>query len=191
MIPNALTYIRDVLNKEFRNEFSTSEDLVVLSNLINPDGSIPEGIMNKLVLFPIVIGEEATLKSVRSLTNVAEQDKFTRSAPPIHLNIHILVCANFEEDKYMEGLSFLSFIINCFRERSVFTSQDDPKVNGKISLEFRTSSIEEMNHLWSAIGVKLMPSLHYKVRTIEFDQGQVKKEIPSINSLDNQKDEDK
>jgi len=111
MIDVALTYIRDILNENFKNEFSISENKVVLSNIIKSDGSSAQNVDEKIVFFLISLDEESTLKNSINRSSNPINNSFTQKSATLHLNMQLMFCANFDSSMYVEGLSYLSALI--------------------------------------------------------------------------------
>ena len=189
MIHIALTYIRDLLNENFKNEFSISENKVVLSNIIKADGSGAQNVDEKIVFFLISLDEESTLKNSINRSSNPISSSFAQKSPVLHLNMLLMFCANFDSSMYVEGLSFLSSVIRFFQinKKIVF---DNPGSLGRQSnrLTFELCKLDstQLSHIWSAIGSKLMPSVVYKVGMLVFDDVPIGKLIPAIRATDNQ-----
>jgi hypothetical protein len=58
MIHEALTFIQSQLNEYFRNRFGLSEDVVIISNIVNQDGSNAIKDENKVILSLVGMEEE-------------------------------------------------------------------------------------------------------------------------------------
>ena len=50
MIAKALTFVSDFLNHQIKMSYGIYENRVVISSLINPDGTITENVENKIVI---------------------------------------------------------------------------------------------------------------------------------------------
>lgn len=189
MINVALTYIRDILNENFKNEFSISENKVVLSNIVKVDGSVAQNIDEKIVFFLTNLDEESTLKNSINRSSNPISGSFAQMNPTLHLNMQLLFCANFDSSMYIEGLSYLSALIRFFQinKRIVF---DNTRSSGhhanRLSFELCKLDSTELSHLWSAIGSKLMPSVVYKVGMLIFDDAPIRQIIPAIRATNNQ-----
>jgi hypothetical protein len=186
MIDIALTYIRDILNEHFKNEFSISENKVILSNIVKPDGSSAQNVDGKVVIFLISLDEESTLKNSSNRYSNQADGLFGHKSPTLHLNMNLLFCANFDGNVYPEGLSYLSSLIRFFQINRKITIDQLTRTNTK-SLSFELSKLDyaQLSHLWSAIGSKLMPSILYKVGLLAFDDVPLERIIPSITEHDN------
>lgn len=186
MIDTALTYIRDILNEHFKNEFSISESKVILSNIVKADGSSAQHVEGKIVFFLISLEEESTLKN--SINRSSNQDfgSFAQKGPTLHLNMQLLFCANFDSKVYVEGLSYLSSLIRFFQiNKKISIDYPGSSSNNNLSFELCKLDYAQLSHLWSAIGTKLMPSVIYKVGLLAFDDMPLERLISTINETEN------
>lgn len=195
MIHTALAHIGDLVNQHFVNEFSAGEK-VVLSNVVNADGTIPSGLENKIVFFLVGVEEEITLKNNLNRSSDSKGTSFAKRPPVLQIKVQLLFSANFMGDNYDEGLAYLSSLIRFFHSNKVIQvpSRSGKDPNNRLSSEERSTATavqrlsfelckldySELSHLWSAIGAKLMPSVLYKVGMVVFDDLPVSGVIPPI-----------
>lgn len=182
MIHSALIYIRDVLNENFKNEFSITENKVVLSNIVNPDGSIADDTDGKIVFFLVNLDEESALKNNLNRSSNNGSGAFTQRKATMHLNIQLIFCANFIGKNYVEGLRYLSALIRFFQTNNRLTpklSSINPD-NNRLLFELCKLDYSELSHVWSAIGSKIVPSVIYKVRILTMEDTSVSKIVPPI-----------
>jgi hypothetical protein len=187
MIDIALTYIRDILNEHFKNEFSISENKVVLSNILKSDGSSAQKVDGKIVLFLISLEEESSLKNNVSRYSNQGDGLFGHKSPTLHLNMNLFFCVNFDSSVYPEGLSYLSSLVRFFQiNRKITIDQLGGSNPNTKSLSFELCKLDyaQLSNLWSAIGSKLMPSILYKVGILVFDDVPLERIIPAINEFD-------
>jgi hypothetical protein len=88
-------------------------------------------------------------------------------APPLRINLHIMVAANFK--RYEEALRYLALVLTYFQSHPSFTSDRypglDPRLE-KLNLELLSLGYEQLNQIWAFIGAKQLPSVVYKVRMV-------------------------
>ena len=181
MIQAALTYICDLLNENFKNEFSITENKVILSNIVNPDGSVTKDTEGKIAFFLLNLEEEATLKNnLNRSSNI--KGTFVQKNATMHLNIQLIFCSNFVGKNYSEGLRYLSTLIRFFQnnKRLAMTSSLNNLKNNRLMFEICKLNFSELSHIWSAIGSKIMPFVVYKVRILTLDDTSLTKIIPAI-----------
>lgn len=189
MINIALSNIRDLLNEHFKNEFSITENKVVLSNIVKADGSVTQNVDGKIVFFLISLDEEAALKNSLNRTSGIENSSFAYKSPSLHLNMQLLFCANFDSTIYIEGLSYLSSLIRFFqinKKIEIDLSTNSNHKKNRLSFELCKLDYAQISHLWSAVGSKLMPSVLYKVGMLVFDDVPLGRIIPSVTETENQ-----
>jgi hypothetical protein len=188
MIEIVLIYIRDLLNEHFKKEFEISEKKVVLSNILKTDGSAAQDVDGKIVFFLVSLNEESTLRNISSRSAGKDGGSFADKTSPLHLNLQLLFCSNFDGNVYTEGLRYLSSLVRFFHINKIVTI-DHLNNSGqnlrRLSFELSKLDYDQLSHLWSAIGGKLMPSVMYKVGMVIFDDTTVRKVTPVISSPEN------
>ncbi|MCL1123751.1 DUF4255 domain-containing protein [Shewanella surugensis] len=171
MILSCVNFIALQLNQYIKNTFDINEDIVIISNLVEQDGSIIPQVNNKLVLCVVNLEKETSVqgrnhhKSSISATSLSK-------ALPIHFNVYLLVCANFNGDNYPESLKFISTAVAFFQQRNMFNHQNSPELSAgidKLILDIENVKSQEMCSLWNMIGAKYMPSILYKIRLVSID----------------------
>ena len=186
MIAKALTFVRDMLNQELKISFGMHDDKVVVSSLINPDGSIAPHAENRIVLSVINLEHETTVKSMQTFTVKAGND-YVKKAPPVYLNMYLLIAANYDSSNYLEANKMLSRVISVFQAHTHFNRDSNPTMQSplqRLTFEIYNLPIDELSHIWSGIGAKYVPSIIYKVRMLTLQEDLIKEEIPSITGLD-------
>ena len=93
MIHNLLPTIGAELNEYFKSKFEIEEDRVIVSNLINQDGSIAVEGNNKVVFHLVNIEEETTLKSSSGTSSFG--GGFGASGGNINVNLTVMFSAFF------------------------------------------------------------------------------------------------
>ena len=183
MIDKAMNFIVGEINGMLSSRFQSNENLAVLSSLANPDGTLPPGIENKIVLTLINVEREASANGsswpMRQL-----QEGFGRVSPPLGLNLLVLVTASFSSN-YGEGLKVLSNVAGFFQGKPSFNAQSSatfPPGMEKLSLELVNLSIHEVNNVWSIMGAKYMPSIVYKVRMLVIQENWMAERVPAVTA---------
>lgn len=178
MIHNIVSTLVSQLNEFIRNELGLADDMVIASNLMDIKGGALMQIENKVCVFVQNIEEEKMLKNTSFQANAG-------MAPPMFINIYVVVAANFPEPNYREALRYISMAIEFFQGKPLFdrsNTADLPLSVDKIALEFYNQSIQDLNNLWSLIGAKYIPSVVYKVKLLPFHQQMIKQDVGKILS---------
>jgi hypothetical protein len=83
------------------------------------------------------------------------------------------VLFSVNKDDYKDSLILLGHIIQFFQFQNSFTPLThpglDPRIE-KLMVEMYTMNFEQVNHLWSTLGGKYLPSVLYKVRQLTLDE---------------------
>ena len=183
MIAQALSFVADFLNHEIKMAFGITDEQVIISSLINPDGSVTENIENKIILSLINLEHETVVNNPGNYIS-SGNNSFAKVSNPIHLNIYILVAANYESGNYVEALKMLSTVIGIFQSNTYFTRQKNPTMPDpleKLRFEIFNLPINELSHIWSGIGAKYVPSIIYKVRMVTIKEDLITKEVPGLS----------
>lgn len=199
MLRTALEFLSDELNLYFKRKDAANfgnVDCTVLSGLMKPDGTFAlptdQGNENfKVILTLINLEEDRVAESQYAYQKV--NDKLQVVNPPININAYVLfsVFAN----NYPTALRLLSYIISFFQSHSVFDTDLYPQLNakveagkpwqrvGRILTTMYTTTFEQQNNLWAALGAKYMPNVIYKMRTMSFIDTEPKAEAPPITEV--------
>jgi len=185
MIYESLYCLTEEMNEYFRNKLKLNEDKVVLSGLVNQDGSIAIQGENKVIVTLVNIEKEITQK----VNGKSFSSSMNNQSPPVQLNVFVLFSAYFSSGNYPEALRFLSFIIAYFQGKSVFTQSNtgglDPKIE-KLTFEIVDLNPDALSNMWSTLGSKYMPSVLYKMRMLSIDESVVREYRPAISKMTNE-----
>ncbi|GAB4411193.1 MAG: hypothetical protein OHK0039_16160 [Bacteroidia bacterium] len=174
MIHQVLPVVVEELNDFFQSRFGTSEDKVVLANIVNQDGTVA------------IEGED---RVVVSLINV-ERDGSNQLAgasganPPVHINLYLLFAAYF--NNYVEALKFISGTIGFFQGKNNFNHHNTPLIPAaasQIRMEIVNIDFRELSNLWASLGAKYIPSVIYRMRTLNMDEDHITDDYPPIAGL--------
>ncbi len=185
MIAKTLSFITEIFNQELKMTYGVTDDFVVASGLINPDGSSIQQTQNKIVVSVINIERETSM-TMNGYFNDGDKN-YGRVAPPVYLNLYLLIAANYTD--YLEANKILSTIIGVIQSNPFFTRQEHPVMQeplDKLTFEILNVPMNELSHIWSGIGAKYLPSVICKVRMMTIQKNVIKKEIPGITGLGNQ-----
>jgi hypothetical protein len=185
MIDKTLGFLLGELNGFLSTSFPSSEPHAVLSGLANPDGSVPLGLENKIVVSLANIERETAAVSSGSQIRSDNGDKL-RVGLPLNLNIFILLSSNFGGN-YVEALRFLSSSIGFLQSKPVFTPQNSPgfpRGLERLTIEMVNLNMQDLQNLWACTGGKYLPSAFYKARMLTIQDGWVTGRIPVISGAE-------
>jgi hypothetical protein len=176
----AVSHISNQLNQFLKRSFDLNEDVVVMSNILEQDGTLAANIASKLVVFLVGVEKETT---VTRQGGDAGFSASTATYPPLYLNLYVMVAANFSSANYSEGLKFLSNAISFFQRQPMFDHQLTPDLDKRISklvLDIENLNMQDLSSLWGMLSGKYQPSILYKVRMVSFDSGDIRSQLTPI-----------
>jgi hypothetical protein len=178
-----LELVRRRLNEFIRAEEPRGgEEWVVLSNLVDPDGSPVESARNKLVMFLAGIQKE-TMVSTYTAAVPSGDNQFSIVPPPLYVNLYVLLMANFYDANYAEGLGMITRAIRFFQQYPAFTHDSLPGLPDEVTrLTWDMANLDpvNLNYLMGVAGVKYLPSVYYRVRLLPFQSAAVQRQEPGV-----------
>jgi hypothetical protein len=173
MINESLQFIADELNKYLMLKMGPTNDppRLTLGNVSRLfDGDAPAALLVNRVIMSMVNVEEDRI--AKQQENFVRTDISTRyKSPPLYVNLYVLFSAN--RSGYSDSLQHLSYIMQFFQFQHVFTPITHPSLDPRIQkviVDLCTLNFEQINHLWSTLGGKYIPSVLYKVRQLTIDE---------------------
>jgi hypothetical protein len=175
MIRESLQFLADELNKYLILKGTTTTDppRLVLGNVSRAfdadSGSIATSMNNRAILSLVNVEEDRVAKHQENFEKTAITTRY--KSPPLYLNLYILICVN--RTSYSDSLAWLNHIVQFFQHQHVFTPISHPSLDSRIEkliADLYTLNFEQINHLWSTLGGKYMPSVLYKVRQLTVDE---------------------
>lgn len=181
MIHVVLSSVVSTLNEFIRNELNLQEDVVILTNPVDMSGNLNSQIDNKLCLFLQNLDEERVIRNGGYQT-------FAGSNPPKHFNLHVMFVANFPDPNYLEALRYISLVLEFFQGTQVFDKFNLPTLSTnveRLSFEFVNFTFDELNSVWSVLGLKYMPSASYKIKLLSFTNNLIREEVTPVGISSN------
>lgn len=182
MISAAIGHLAFQLNQQFKNNFQLIEDVVVVSNLVELDGSVAPNANNKLVLTLANI-EKDTLPFRSHAGARGRDERLLQTSPPLFVNLYLMMSANFGAGNYAEALKYISHAVAFFQQRPMFDQLNSPGLDERIErlvLDIVNLPIPDLNNLWSLLGGRYLPSMYYKVRMMAIDANALTGQVPVI-----------
>jgi len=179
MIDAAINHIASSTNKYLMRAFDLDEDVVVVSNILEQDGTVATHIDNKIVVSLINI-EKDSFPLAQQNSSVSSTSRMPDTNLPIHFNLYLMFASYFSGSNYQEGLKFLSNTISYFQGQSVFDHQNSPDLDrniDKLVLDIQNLSMDDLSNLWGILSGRYLPSVLYKVRMVSYDASAVKGQI--------------
>lgn len=175
MVKESLQFFADELNKYLISKGINTIDTprVVLGNATRAyDENTPGGftaINNRAIISLVNIEEDRVSKQQENYTRTVTSVRYKN--PPLFLNIYMLISLN--RNSYSDSLIWLGHVLQYFQFQNVFTPVSHPSLDSRIEkliVELYSLTFEQVNHLWSVLGGKYLPSVLYKVRQVTVDE---------------------
>jgi len=186
MIDAAINHIASNVNQQLMRSFGLNEDVVVVSNILEQDGTVATHVNNKIVLSLVNIEKEnAALAQQRAGGSSAPRSIV--SNPPIHFNLYLMFASYFSGSNYQEGLKFISQTIAYIQGQSVFDQQNSPGLDrniNKLVMDIHNLDITDLSNLWGVLSGKYLPSVLYKVRMVTVDANAVRRQATAVSKPD-------
>jgi Pvc16 N-terminal domain len=185
MLDAAIGLIAAQLNQALRSAFQLSEDLVMVTNLVDVSGNVPVTATNRLVLFLANIERETVIagQGMRVAAGGGDRDVVAQTSAAVHLNLMLMFAANFGGNQYTEALKFIAATVGFFQGRALFDHHNSPDLDPRIErlvLEMESLDLAELANLWGILGGKYVPSVLYRMRMISFDSGHITQLAPRV-----------
>jgi hypothetical protein len=165
MIDLALKFLQEQLTAHINAQPDLEDVDLKLSNLVNETGSIAFG-ENSLAMTVICLNDDPLTKS--QLTGYAQLGKRpSQLLQEMNLSLHLLLAANFKD--YSRAWKALYHIFAYFKAHPIFTPSEFPTLSpsiGKMAVEQEILGYEQLNHVWSIVGGKQLPSIMFRVRVL-------------------------
>ena len=183
MIHDLFEILADDMNRFLKSKHNITEDKVIPSNIMTPDGSV--GLLEPDKIIMTLAGVEVDRSQTQTTTyKKTYKGKFVKDFPPVNLNLNIVFSSYFSNENYLEGLKFLSSVVAYFQcNANNFTPQVIPALNGVIdrfTTELVNYDTKDLGNVWSLLGAKYMPSVMYRVKSLPIKYVKPTPSIPVI-----------
>ena len=93
---------------------------------------------------------------------------YIRHAPPLLLNLNLMLAAVYDEKRYAESLDILSDTLKFIQSVPIF------EVDGMAyTVEIVTLSSQDLNNIWTMLGGQYYPSVVCKLRRLVIDAEEI------------------
>lgn len=176
MIDLALTFLNTQLDNYLRAKLDPTNisPFIQLANIAWNDsdtsGAGAANASSSAFITLVNIEEDRISKSPEGFSRLNDNSIVYKN-PKIYLNLYVLFSVNLSS--YAESLKRLSYIIQFFQYKNVFTTLNSPGLPDgveKLILDLSTLSFQDMNNLWGILGSKYLPSVMYKLRLIKISE---------------------
>lgn len=185
MIDRAVALLTSRLNAYLQARIGTGEDVAVATALTDASGAETVQSRNRISLFVVNLAQDTMPKIPHDVGKSARGAVQNR---PLFFNIHLMVAANFDAERYDEALKRLSLAMLYFQGHTLFNAQNTPEMSGsgldRLTVEVETLDMTTTSHLWGILGGRYVPSVLYRVRAAIIDADALIAETPRIHELD-------
>jgi len=186
MIYETLNFLAVEVNKYLNQKLTPLTDArLKLGNVSQAFDETTNGansLKEKAILSLVNIEEDRISKQHENFTK-DEQNTYYKN-PPLYINLYILF--SIYKDEYKDSMIWLGHIIQFFQHQNSFTPLSHPSMDPRIKklvVDMYTINFEQVNHLWSTLGGKYLPSVLYKVRQVTIDEKAVVSESGVIKTI--------
>ena len=165
MIHRTLSLLVGHLNDYLRLSFRLKEDIAFLSPVKDTDNSLP----TNRVSISIMGIERETAGGISFNRRAIETGSVSKTAPPWHVNINVLMAVAFQDKQYDESIQILSAILSFIQKNTTIPFKDTER----FALEMINLSAHDLSNLWGILGVNYLPSILCKVRVLVIDEQEI------------------
>lgn len=183
MIYAAVNHIAAELNQYLKRTYDRSEDMAVVSNILEQDGALASHIDNKVVVFLTNIEKEKVPAALPNARAKGDSRTLVGHAP-LHLNLYLMCAAHCSGANYPEALKFISTTMRFFQMNPVFDHQKTPELDSRIdrlAIDIENLDMHHLSNLWGILSTRYLPSVLYKVRLVTIDADAVRSEVYNID----------
>ena len=176
MIDLTVKHIAFELNLHLKRKFDIDEDIVVISSVVEQDGSAGSHVNNKVVASLVHIQKDSVPHRAQHSSGLTGTSRSVVHAPPAYFNVYVMFSANFSGSNYEEGLKFISSSISYFQSMPIFDRSNSPDIPDgidKLILDIENLSVNDLSSLWGVMGGRYLPSIVYRVRMVTFESDAV------------------
>jgi hypothetical protein len=182
MIDETLQFIVAELNRFFKLRYGLNENMVVLSGLVNMDGTPALQQDNRIVLTMINVEEERITAAAPGYASGNGQT--SQQYAPVSIYLHLLFAGYFPGGNYTEALKFISGVLAFFQSKHIFLRSGYPAMPeyvDKLVFDLLKFTYQDLSHLWGMLGSKHMPSVGYRMRMLIIDENKLREQRPAIS----------
>lgn len=185
MIDRALELVAARLNQHLRVRLHSDEDLVVLTNVVDANGSPTQLIDDKLALFVVNIEKDSLSRAPRPRRMPG--DRFAIHREPLRLNLQVMLAAGYTEGNYPQALKHISAAVKYLQANAVIDHGNAPEMDQglqRITMEIQNLPTQELSHLWGVLGGRYLPSVLYTLRTVSIEPDAIDGEAEPVTTVD-------
>lgn len=186
MIRSTLELVCAKLDAFFQASNPRAEEWVLLSNVVDHEGRVHEQTKNKIVVTLAGIQQETIISTHQRAIPIGG-GQYGVVSPPLYVNLLVLFVANFGDSNYKDGLGMISSTMGFFQQNPYFTHDNMPDLDpaiDKLTMEMTSLDLTQSNYLMGMMGLKYLPAVLYRIRTIPFRSDAISGVVPPARGAD-------
>lgn len=172
----------------------TIGNVVDLKSISSPEGKVNFNDSMHITIMLAGVEEERRTGKVPVKIPI-ENNQWSYLNAPVEIDLNVLFVAN--NSNYETALRDLSDVILFFQSNPVFDSTLYPALNAgasdsenkpwqlieKITCHIMSLSFEQLNNLWSIVGLKYLPSMVYRMKMLTVFDTRARSKAPAITEM--------
>lgn len=170
MIDSALGLLAAQINAHLKLQLADEDDCVVLAPVVDREGQPNPQTRNQLALFVLSVAEVAVTRGVS-----IGQPRPPLGTAPEPIESYCLLAADFDPERYADGLGRIWSASRFFQATPVLTAQSTPDLPAQIarlSTEIKPIPQTEASPLWQGLGRPMLPSMMLRVQIHALEEQQ-------------------
>ena len=137
----------------------------------------------KLNLAAVIIGIYKD-KLAEGYSYESMDKSFKMKKHPLYFNIDIAFLSLFKEEKFLYGLDMISSVAAILNSLSVLELTDEQSLQKtKIAIKVHDYSKEELNNLWTKLGISYVPSIFCNFSSIMISDDSIYQVVPRLEKF--------
>ncbi len=185
MIDRAVELVAARLNQRLRLHLQSDEDLVVVANVVDSDGTPAASVVDKLAFFVVNVQKDDLSQTRRG--TLPTGGRLAAMQEPLHLNVFVMAAAGYSDGNYPQALKLISHALRFFQAHPVFDRRTAPELPSgleRLVLDIENLEYEQLSHLWGVLGGRYLPSVLYQMRTVVIAPDEVAGEVETTRAID-------
>jgi len=188
MIGTTLNFIAQTLNNDLcqRLKLNPSTNKVILSSIVDPNGTFNVKESNVLLLKLINIEPDPFANDSMPTHRIPGRSDIVETSP-LYINLRLVLAVYSKPEQIQAGLDMLTIGMSYFQGKPLWNPQNTPGLPDNVDrlvFEMESLNLDQLNHLWGAIGTRYMPSAIYRMKMLTLNDHTYQEIIPPISAID-------
>ena len=184
MIEKYLELVRNTINKNLENLFHKNDIVRFASTIdiknmfVNKENS---PLKNHIIVSISSISYEDTCMNSRYYE--AQGQAYIKKLKPLYINIFAFFQSTFYGDDFLEGIKYLSEIMNFLHANSFFSSSTIPELTSQKLVDFNVNIQKDDKEYYQSLKIPYLPSFLTKIGPIPLYKDLIPEKIPSVTTF--------